>query len=227
MSSTEGPVLVQLCCRNCGSDLEGLPADVIFYCGSCGRCWIFDEGFSPVRIQFLRDRGPGTLFLPFWKVDAVVSIYQRISREGASSSIIEGFRQFTGMERGLSENRPETRRDRFIFPAFATSLVLSTGVRMHGENFLPERPEHGRTFRVKGGSVGLGDALSLARGVAVGVEVNRADFLACVDLDIEVRSADIYAVGCTRQGHALRINGSEIALPVNAVRDREGILEEG
>ncbi|OPL18932.1 MAG: hypothetical protein AVO35_03105 [Candidatus Aegiribacteria sp. MLS_C] len=227
MSSTEGAVLVQLRCRNCGSDLEGLPTDVIFYCSNCGRCWIFDEGISPVRVQFLRDHGPGTVFLPFWKVDAVVSIYQRISREGSSSSIIEGFRQFTGMERGLTENQPETRRDRFIFPAFATSLVLSTGVRMHGENFLPERQEHGRTLKVRGGSVGLRDAVSLARGVAVGVEVSRADFLACVDLDMEVGAADIYAVGCTREGHVLRINGSDTALPLSAVRDREGILEEG
>lgn len=225
MSSTDGAVLVQLRCRNCGNDLIGLPNDVIFYCGNCERCWVFMEGFDPVKIEFLRSGGPGTIFLPFWKVDGVVSIYQRISRNESSSSIIEGFREFTGMERGLSENQPETRKDRLIFPAFTTSLVLSTGVRIHGENFLPERIEHGSVRKVVGGSVDLRDALALARGVAVGIEVSRKDFLACVDLQIEITSTCIYAIGCTCDGQAFRINGSDIVLPASAVRDSEGIQD--
>ena len=225
MSSTDGTVLVQLRCRNCGNDLCGLPNDVVFYCGNCERCWVFREGFEPMRIEFLRSGGPETLFLPFWKVDGVVSIYQRISRNESSSSIIEGFREFTGMERGLSENRPETRKDRLIFPAFTTSLVLSTGVRIHGENFLPEKMEHGSPRKVVGGSVGVQDALTLARGVAVGIEVNRKDFLACVDLQIEITSTCIYAIGSTFDGQTFRLNGSDIALPASAVRDAEGILD--
>ncbi len=224
MSYTDDPALIPLRCRNCGDDLAGLSSDVIFYCGNCGRCWLFGEGFSPVRIEFLRPGGPGTLFLPFWKVDVIVSIYQRVSRRESSSSIVEGFREFTGKERGLSENDPETRRDRLIFPAFATSLVLSTGVRIHRENFLPEKMEHGTPLKVIGGSVGLPDAKALAMGVAVGVEVNRKDFLACVDLDIQVVSADVYAIGCTPEDQVLRINGSEIGLPLSAVRDSDGIL---
>ncbi|MBN2586978.1 MAG: hypothetical protein JXA64_02435 [Candidatus Fermentibacteraceae bacterium] len=224
MSYTDDPVLIPLRCRNCGDDLDGLSGDVIFYCGNCGRCWLFGEGFSPVRIEFLRPGGPGTLFLPFWKVDVTVSVYQRISRRESSSSIVEGFREYSGRERGLSENEPETRRDRFIFPAFSTSLVLSTGVRMHRENFLPDKMEHGIPLKVVGGSVNLSDAKALARGVAVGVEVNRNDFLACVDLDIQVVSADVYAIGCMPEEHVFRINGSDIGLPLSAVRDSDEIL---
>lgn len=219
MSFTDPSGLVPLRCRNCGNDLDGLSTDVIFHCGSCGRCWVFHGGFEEVGISFLRPGGPGTVFLPFWKVDGTVSIYQRVSRKESSASIIEGFREFTGRERGLSENQPETRRDRFIFPAFSTSLVLSTGVRMHQENFLPEKMEHGMPAEVKGGSIGPDDARAIARGVAVGVEVNRKDFLACVDLDVEVSDMSIYAVGCTPEENVIRINGSDIGLPYAAVRD--------
>ncbi|MFO8183409.1 MAG: hypothetical protein R6U39_04485 [Candidatus Aegiribacteria sp.] len=211
-------------CRNCGNDLEGLPTDVIFYCWHCGRCWGLEQDFSPLGIDFMRMGGEGTVPLPFWKVDVTVSIYRRMSRRESSPSMVRGFREFTGGERGLSDHEPETRRDRLIFPAFSTSLVLSTGVRMHRENFLPERLEHGSSARVFGGSVGLPDARTLARGVAVGVEVSRKDFLACVDLDVEVSSASIYAVGCTQEEHLMRINGSRIALPFSAVRDCGEIL---
>lgn len=220
----ESPSLLQFRCRNCGNDLDGLPTDVIYYCWNCGRCWVLEQNFSPLRIDFMRMGGEGTVLLPFWKVDVTVSIYQRVSRSKSSSSMVQGFREFTGRERGLSDHEPETRRDRLIFPAFSTSLVLSTGVRMHSENFLPERLEHGSSVRVFGGSVGMEDALTLARGVAVGVEVGRKDFLACVDLDVEVNSADIYAVGCAPEEHLMRINGSRIALPFSAVRDCGEIL---
>lgn len=226
MSYTEpgNQSLLQFRCRNCGNDLEGLPTDVIYYCCNCGRCWVLEQEFRPLRIDFMRMEGEGTVLLPFWKVDVTVSIYQRMSRRESSPTMVRGFREFTGKERGLSDHEPETRRDRLIFPAFSTSLVLSTGVRMHSENFLPERLDHGSSVRVFGGSVGMEDARTLARGVAVGVEVDRKDFLACVDLDVEVNSADIYAVGCTQEEHLMRINGSRITLPFSAVRDCVEIL---
>jgi len=97
---------------------------------------------------------------------------------------------------------------------------------MHGENFLPEQTGSGKSFRVVGGSVGRDDAVSLTRGVAVGVEVNRADFLASVDLDIEVHAAGIYAIGCTPEKHVFRVNDSEIMIPYTAVKDFDEILEQ-
>ena len=91
--------LTLLRCGNCGSDLEGLPTDVIFYCQECGKCWILEEKLSPVKIEFLRTGGPETVFLPFWKVDASVSILNRITRMESSMSPLEGSRELSGMER--------------------------------------------------------------------------------------------------------------------------------
>lgn len=218
--------LTLLRCSNCGTDLSGLSTDIIFYCRECGKCWISGERLTPVSIEFVRTGDTGSVFLPFWKVDASVNIRSRVSRRESSTSGVNGFREFTGRERGLTGSNPESHRDRFIFPAFSTSLVLSTGVRMHGENFLPEQTGSGKSFRVVGGSVGRDDAVSLTRGVAVGVEVNRADFLASVDLDIEVHAAGIYAIGCTPEKHVFRVNDSEIMIPYTAVKDFDEILEQ-
>lgn len=98
---------------------------------------------------------------------------------------------------------------------------------MHRENFLPEKVEHGKRLRVIGGSVGRNDAALLARAVAVGVEVNRTDYLASVDLEIEVHSASIYAIGCTPDKTVLRINGSEIGILIAAINDCDDILKQG
>ncbi|MCK4806486.1 MAG: hypothetical protein KAT09_02505 [Candidatus Aegiribacteria sp.] len=218
--------LTLLRCSNCGSDLSGLSTDVIFYCSECGRCWISGERLSPVSIEFLRIGGSDSIFLPFWKVDASVNILNRVSRKRSSSLVTGVSREFTGRERGLTESDSGSRQVRFIFPAFSTNLVLSTGVRMHRENFLPEKVEDGKRFMVIGGSVGMDDAALLTRAVAVGVEVNRTDYLASVDLEIEVHSAGIYAIGCTPGKNVFRINGSEIGILFAAVNDSDEILKK-
>ncbi len=218
--------LTLLRCSNCGSDLGGLSTDVIFYCSECGRCWISGERLSPVSIEFVRPGGPDSILLPFWKIDATVTILNRISRKKSSASAAGRPRVFTGSERGLTESDSGSRLVRFIFPAFSTSLILSTGVRMHSENFLPEKTEHGKRFRVIGGSVGRDDAVLLTRAVAVGVEVNRSDFLASVDLEIAVSSAGIYAIGCTPEKNVLKINGSEIGILYAAINDSDEILKQ-
>jgi len=216
--------LTLLRCSNCGNELDGLSSDVIFYCAECGRCWISGERFNPISIEFVRMGDPGSILLPFWRVDASVSIRSRHSRKQHSMAAIYGSREFTGRERGLTESDTGSHNDRFIFPAFSTSLVLSTGVRMHNENFLPEKPDDGKQFKIIGGSIGRDDAISLARGVAVGVEVHRADYLASVDLDIEVHSTGIYAIGCTPAEHVFRINDSDIGIPYTAAYEAGAIF---
>ena len=218
--------LTLLRCSNCGSDLSGLSTDVIFYCSECGRCWISGEQLNPVSIEFVRVGDSDSVFLPFWRVDATVTIRSRQSRKKSLTTGIKGLREFTGSERGLTESDAGSKKDRFIFPAFSTNLVLSTGVKMHKENFLPEKVEQGKRFSVIGGSVGRDDAALLARAVAIGVEVNRADYLAAIDLDIEVNSAGIYAIGCTPEKNVLKINGSEIGILYAAINDSDEIIRQ-
>ncbi|MCK4671121.1 MAG: hypothetical protein KAT47_01175 [Candidatus Aegiribacteria sp.] len=212
-------------CPGCGNDLDGLSTDIIFFCTECGRCLVSGDKLAPVEIEFTRHDDSGTILLPFWKVDATVDILSRITRSESRAIPIAGKREFHGGNLDLVESFIASRRDLIIFPAFSTSLVLSTGVKLNEEEFSQEPLQHGKYPPMIGGNVGLEDASKLASGVAVGIEVWKSDYLAFIDLDIEVHSAKVLAIGCTPSESAFRINGTNIDIPFEAVKDADDILK--
>lgn len=212
-------------CPDCGNDLDGLSTDIIFFCTECGRCLVSGDKLAPVEIEFTRHDSSGTVLLPFWKVDATVDILSRISRMESRNIPTAGRREFHGGNLNLVESFRAPRRDLIIFPAFSTSLVLSTGVKLNKEEFSQEPLQHGKYPPMIGGSIGLEDVSKLASGVAVGIEVCKSDYLAFVDLDIEVHSTKVLAIGCTPSANAFRINGTSINIPFSAVKDADNILK--
>ncbi len=214
-------------CPNCGNDLDGLSTDIVFFCNECGRCQVYGDELVPVEIEFTRFDDSGTILLPFWKVDATVEIFRRISRGESRTTPIAGQRKFQEGKPDHVESSKESRRELIIFPAFSTSLVLSTGVMLHEEEFLQEFLQFGKYPPIIGGSVGLEDVSKIAEGVAVGIEVQRSDYLAFIDLNIEVHSLKVLAIGCTPKKHAFRINGTDIKIPFTAVEDANDILNRG
>ena len=212
-------------CPDCGNDLDGLSTDIIFFCTNCGRCLVSGDKLAPVEIEFTRTSDPGTILLPFWKVDATVEILSRITRMESRTTPIAGYREFHGGNLDLVESFKASRRDLIIFPAFSTSLVLSTGVKLNEEEFSQEPQEYCKYQPVIGGNIGLEDVSKLAGGVAVGIEVSKSDYLAFIDLDIEVHSAKVLAIGCTLSENAFRINGTIINIPFTAVKDADDILK--
>ena len=212
-------------CPECGNDLDGLSTDIIFFCAECGRCLVSGDKLAPVEIEFTRHDDSGTILLPFWKVDATVDILRRITRSESRTTSIIGSREFQGGSFDLVETFKASRRDLIIFPAFSTGLVLSTGVKLNEEEVSQEPLQFGKYQPIIGGSVGLEDVSKLATGVAVGIEVCKFDYLAFIDLDIEVHSAKVLAIGCTPIKHAFRINGTNIYIPFTAVKDADDILK--
>jgi hypothetical protein len=212
-------------CPDCGNDLDGLSTDIIFFCTECGRCLMSGDKLAPVEIEFTRHDDSGIVLLPFWKVDATIDILSRITRGESRTSPITGSREFHGGSLDLVESYSASRRDLIIFPAFSTSLVLSTGVKLNEEEFSQEPLQNGKYPPMIGGSVGLENVSKLASGVAVGIEVSKSDYLAFIDLDIEVHSAKVLAIGCTPSESAFRINGTSICIPFSAVKDADDILK--
>ena len=214
------PMVTPLRCPDCGSDLSGLSTDEIFLCTSCGLCWSVGERITRVDIAISDTAGPGSLLMPFWKVEATVEVGSRLSREASSMSVIEGPREFDGSDGRLRESSRKASEATYIFPAFATSLVLSTGVGIQAL-VLPEIPvESGSIPPLVGGSVGMDDAAPLAKGVAVGLEVAERDFLAFVDLELTVRHTSILGVGCLPvKGYLTVGGGSEVRIPLTAITD--------
>ncbi len=211
-------------CPDCGNDLDGLSTDVIFFCTECGRCLVSGDKLAPVEIEFTRYDDSGTILLPFWKVDATVDILRRISRSESRTVPIAGQRDFHGGNLDLVESFKAIRRDLIIFPAFSTSLVLSTGVLLSEEEFSQEPLQQGKYPPMTGGSIGLEDVSKLASGVAVGIEVCKSDYLAFIDLDIDVHSAKVLAIGCTPSESTFRMNGTNINIPFTSVNDADDIL---
>lgn len=212
-------------CTNCGSDLEGLPTDTIFFCTQCGRCHVSGETLSPVKIGFFNHLDPGGILLPFWRVEAGIHISKRITRTSFITRTNDGFRNFSEKNRGLFDaGSGGSRRDVLIFPAFSTNLVLSTGVKLHRNEISSEAPQYGSYRPVIGGSVGHDSIAELAEGVAVGIDVGKSDHLACIELDLEIISTGILAMGCHILKHVFIIDGTDIRIPFTAVEDTEDIL---
>ncbi|MCK4505930.1 MAG: hypothetical protein KAW14_09950 [Candidatus Aegiribacteria sp.] len=212
-------------CPDCGNDLDGLSTDIIFFCTECGKCLVSGDKLAPVEVEFTRHDDSGTILLPFWKVDATIDILSRITREESRNIPIAGKRKFQGGNFDLVESFIASRRDLIIFPAFSTSLVLSTGVKLNEEEFSQEPLQYGQYTPMIGGNVGLEDVSKLASGVAVGIEVCKSDYLAFIDLDIKVHSAKVLAIGCKPLESAFQINGTNINIPFAAVRDSDDILK--
>ena len=211
-------------CPDCGNNLDGLSTDTIFFCTECGKCLLSGDELVPVEIEFSRIDDSGTVLLPFWKVDASVDILRRITRSRSRTTLIASYREFREGNLDHVESFKASGRNLIIFPAFSTSLVLSTGVKLDEVEFSQEPLQHGKYPPIVGGNVGLEDVSKLATGVAVGIEVSKSDYLAFIDLDIEVHSVKVLAIGCTPQESVFIINGTSINIPFSAVKDADDIL---
>jgi len=209
-------------CPGCGNDLHGLPSDCIFLCTSCGTCLVVGETMTRVPVEFSRSAGD-SLFLPFWKVEATVSIPRRVSRPPESMSTVEGPRLFDGSERRLTEVSIPPARCRIVFPAFATDQALRAGVALQDAPLRAEPPEAGSIPPVVGGSIGLEDVDPLARGVAVGVQVAARDRLAMMEVDLTVHSATVLALGCRIEKSFLLFAGGALTMPIASVTDLEAV----
>jgi hypothetical protein len=211
-------------CPDCGNNLAGLQTDCIFLCSSCGSCLVVGDGMTRVPIAFSGCRGDA-IPMPFWKVEAAVTVLRRISRPAASVNTVEGPRLFDGTERKLAETSLPRVREKLVFPAFATGQALRAGVVLHGTDLTEDEPrEAGSVLLMVGGSVGLEDVEPLARGVAVGIHVSGKDNLAMLELDLEILSTSILAIGCVPVGSHLRFGEGSLKIPFTAVTDSEALL---
>ncbi len=221
--SSEGSVIL-LSCDNCGSELSGLPSDTIFFCSNCGKCWVSDDGLSRVEALISAGGAKGSIHLPFWEVKASVEVRNRVTRMENKRTCSDGPRYFTSHhERGLSSTWREVEGKSIILPAFATTRVLSTGVLLDGSrpSLLPITDMDFPL--VAGGTTTIADAMELARGVAVGIEVAGSDYLAMVDIDFQPSGCRLLALPCLPGSISLMISDSGVAIPFSSMPDWDEI----
>lgn len=69
------PRLVPAICPECASDLTGEAMSLVFVCGHCGAVWeTAPEGLMRIRGFFAECTKTGSLSLPFWRIEAGISL---------------------------------------------------------------------------------------------------------------------------------------------------------
>jgi hypothetical protein len=209
-----------LSCGNCGSRLGGLQSDTIFLCANCGRCWVSDEGLSEVESVVFRDASDDAINLPFWEIKANVHIRERITRMESCSSPQEGPRFFAPhSERGLQSTWRDIEGKSILLPAFSSSRTLSTGVSLDRNPPVLAEVDDMEFPSVIGGATTIADAIELARGVAVGIEVAADDFLAMVDIDFTPFGCRLIALPCHPRDSSLMIADTGVRVPCSSIED--------
>lgn len=169
--------LVALDCPACGSAMQGEGRDVIFFCAHCGSGALLGvESLEIVESTALMP-APGRharMWKPAWLCEVDVEVSERRQASGRSSD-------------GWREDRT------YVVPAFplplpdlvllARSLADAAGTA--GE--VPREP-------IRGGTLALGDAVTLIRHLVIGDEVRKPDMLAAVDVQISERSHRLVAI---------------------------------
>ncbi|MBN1434999.1 hypothetical protein JW921_09575 [Candidatus Fermentibacterales bacterium] len=230
----EGSQVVLLRCSACGHELSGLGNDRIFLCASCGRAWVLEDS-SPVRVpvrfpdpDWVREVSKGSgdplIHMPFWRIGSRISIPERIVRPDLSSSrtSLDTDRE----EPGLVRTQVPDRAQDLLFPAFSCTRSLSVGVELSIRPCVPPALEDSpdRLPSLVGGTVGPGDARRLAEAVAVGIEMSRDDFLARMDLRLEVLEQELLAMPCLAEARGLRVAGAGILIHWRNLEDCRDIL---
>lgn len=179
--------LVPLDCPSCGSALRGEGLDTIFFCSHCGDAAVLGgEGLRMVESSALLP-APGrsaSLWRPAWRLDAVVTVRDRVRSGGRRS---DGW---------------QARRV-FVVPAFALPLAdLTRLARALSESAgaaaeVPREPIHG-------GTLALEDAVTIARHIVIGDEVRKSDMLASLAVDLETESRRLVAIPFEKKGGGLR-----------------------
>lgn len=224
MSEVTGAVLLR--CGNCLEDLHGLPDDSIFLCGNCGRAWLSGpEGLEEVGVSLYGEAGEGRVFLPFWRVEADVTLRERTTRRQETSTVATAPRQFSrNAERGLRTESGRRVLRSYIVPAVVNGRALSLGVALRAAR--PDLlPYHGTPPVMVGGSVDAEDAAEMARAIAVGEEVARTDFLASLDIDLEPMDTDLMGIACLAGEKGFEVPGTGVLLRYPDTEDYRGILQ--
>jgi hypothetical protein len=220
---SEGHVLL-LKCGNCGAGLSGLQSDTIFLCGNCGRAWVSDEQLSEVEVLVCRSGAPDAIHLPFWEIKASVRVKERVTRMISWSSPLEGPRYFSRhSERGMQTSWRDTEGKSIILPAFSTSRTLSVGVGLDSSPPELVAVDDMDFPEAVGGTTTIADAVGLARGVAVGIEVAADDYLAMVDLDFTPLGCRLLVLPCFQRRMALTVADTGVGLPCAAIEDWDDI----
>lgn len=215
-----------LACGACHAPLSGLSTDSSFLCRGCGAAWgIGDSGLSRLRSS-VRTSGSGdTLPLPFWAVEAGVTVVSRTTRREVHHVGVQRGRWFSpAAENGLRETGGASGTRKLVIPAFSVNGLFDIAVRLSDAfHLLPPEVETGWP-RLAGVFSSPEEVQELARGVCTGQEASAPDWLADVRLSVEVVSTALMVLPAVLREETVFLPGPDISFFRRNMPDLERIL---
>lgn len=200
--------VVALVCSNCGTELDGLNSDVVFFCNSCHHAYECSaKGLKQYPVKYMTpgdDAPKPDLYIPFWELDISIDVnptldaspkhgFGRAERarklkrlNGLTEKIVNGWKKaFVPAARLV---RPSYYGD----PGFlhSTNQKISAAIR-------PERPY--RDLKLFGASRRLVDAVRYPKLYAL-LFIDRAVDVTNLDLEVRFHAAQIVGIPFARAG---------------------------
>jgi len=215
-----------LACGRCHAPLSGLSTDSSFLCQGCGTAWgIGVDGLSMLPSSVRVSRDDKALPLPFWSVEADVTVESRTTRREAHKVGIQRGRWFSpSTESGLRETGGYSGERSLVIPAFSVNGLFDIAVRLSAAApSLPPQVDAGWP-RLAGVFSSPDEVPELARGVCTGQEAAAPDWLADVRLSVRVRSTALMVLPALLREETVFLPGPDVSFFRRNMPDLERVL---
>lgn len=195
------PRVLALRCQACRSALPAASNDVAFRCPQCGRAWEIDAGALSERPSIYVAPPAGAahplLYLPYWSFSVSASVNTT----------------------GPADDRAAKYKRAFVS---AYAIYRPTYVGEWGLVYTRIQPKwetrHGHGPEAPGAAIGSEDALKIASHYIL-AEIDRAADIGGLDLSLDVRDPELWAIPCYDLGEQIRCPWTRAKLPASALDD--------
>lgn len=203
------PKVTALVCPRCGAGVDGLRHDVLFCCAPCSLALLVEDGRTrlfpivPARAAEPADPGADVLWLPFWELDAEVTVADPAGHTPAFTGVVAGIERI--WVAGFAVRRPE--------------LFGEPGVPLtERQTRFEPAGEGGGPARLLGACRGPGLIERYARLTVLRL-LDRREDVTGVDVTVRIRRAGLWAVPFEDRGDRLVDLATGASLPAAAFED--------
>lgn len=188
--------LIQLRCPACSQPLAaGEGEHLIATCGDCGTCCEVVKGVALPRARsvFRPRTGTATEFVPFWRIDARVEIFQR-----ETAGVGQFLKDFFNLGRGDRHDE-----HRFFVPAFEVNMEAFKALGLQMLKLPPDRLqpwEDAPDLPVRPATMSLDEASCTLEFLILTIEARKSDMMVSLNFQVDVLDSGLALVPASTAG---------------------------